>query len=104
MILPDGSTSRNLARTIPEAITTIQVKKQLQNTLKMAYDHMTLIDEEIMASSARKFRKSSIARVHSPNSTPNNGTQRREQINSMREYQQHVDAVTMEKMKRFYIF
>ena len=38
------------------------------------------------------------------NSTPNNGTQRREQINWILEYQQRVDAVTTEKMRRSYTF
>ena len=38
------------------------------------------------------------------NSTSNNGTQRRKHIYSMIEYQQHVDAVTTEKIRRSYTF
>ena len=49
---------------IPEAITTILGKAQLQLTLKMADDCLTPIDEEIMVSNARKCGKSSIARAH----------------------------------------
>ena len=63
-ILPDGSVSDNLARTIPEAITTIRGKPKLQDTLRMTTEQMVLIDEEITASNARKFGKSSIARAH----------------------------------------
>ena len=63
-ILPDGSVSGNLARTIPEAITTIRCKPILQDTLRMTMEQMVLIDEEITASNTRKFSISSIARAH----------------------------------------
>ena len=63
-VLPDGSISGNLARTIPEVITMLRAKAQLQETLKMEKKWMILIGEEIMASNARKFGTSSMARVH----------------------------------------
>ena len=49
MILPNGSVSSNLDRTIPEAITTIQGKPKLQETLKMTTEQMVIIDEEILS-------------------------------------------------------
>ena len=63
-ILPNGSVSGNSAWNIPEAITTIRGKPKLQDTLRMTTEQMVLIDEEITASNARKFGKSSIARAH----------------------------------------
>ena len=104
MIFPYGSLSGNLACTIPEVITTLRGKKKLQETLKMAMEQIELIDKEITASNARKFGKSSIARAHFRNSTPNNGIQRREHTNWMIEYQQRVDAVTTEKLRQSYTF
>ena len=49
---------------IPEVITTLRGKPKLQGMLKMTTEQMELIDEEITASNARKFGKSSIARAH----------------------------------------
>ena len=63
-ILPDGSISGNLARTIPEEITTLRGKPKLQETLKMTMEQMELIDEEITSSNARNFGTSLIARAH----------------------------------------
>ena len=63
-ILPDGSISGNLARNIPEVITTLRGKPKLQQTLNMDMEQMELIDEEITASNARKFGKSSNAKAH----------------------------------------
>ena len=104
MIPPDGSISGNLACTIPEVTTTLRAKMKLQETLNMETERMISIDEEITASNTRKFRTSSIVRAHFSKQYTNNGTQRREQINSMLEYQQRVDAVTTETMRRFYTF
>ena len=66
-ILPEGSISGNLVCTIPEVITTLRGKPKLQEMLQMSTKQMKLIDEEISASNARKFGKSSIARAHFSN-------------------------------------
>ena len=64
LLLPDESISGNLARNIPEVITTLRGKPKLQETLNMDTEQMEFIDEEITVSNARKFGKSSIARAH----------------------------------------
>ena len=85
-----------------KGITTIRGKAQLQHTLKIVNDHMTLIDEEITASNARKFGKNFIARVHfSKQYTQQWYTEERANKFS---YQQHVDDVTTEKMRQSYTF
>ena len=95
-LLLDGSISGNLAWNIPEEIMTLRSTTQLRRTLKMTEEHMALIDKEMTASNTRKFGKSSSDRTHF--------SKQREPTNSMIEYQQRVDAVLMEKTRRFYIF
>ena len=70
----------------------------------MATAQIELIDEEITVSNARKLGRA-LSRGHIfRNSTPNNGTQRREHINWMIECQQRVDDVATEKTSRSYTF
>ena len=101
-ILPDRSRLGNLVRNIPEVITTLRGKPKLQAMLQMTTEQMELIDKEITASNARKFGKS-ISQGHIfRNSTTNNGTQMREQITWMSEYQQCVDVAKGAKTRQFY--
>ena len=101
-ILPDGSISGNLARKIPDAITTIRGKQQMKRTLNMIEERMAMIDEEITASNARKFGTSSSARAHISKQYTHQWYTEEFQTSSMIEYQQRVDPATTEKTRRFY--